>query len=179
MSRIGKMPVPVPNGVTVQIGDGRVQVKGPKGQLEQAIPAHVQVVSEPGRIVVSREGEHRQARANHGLTRALVRNMVVGVTQGFEKKLEIVGVGYRAEMKGKTLVLSLGYSHPVEYPVPNGVAIAVDSKTNAITVSGISKQQVGEVSADIRSFRRPDAYKGKGVRYSGEYIRIKAGKSAK
>jgi large subunit ribosomal protein L6 len=178
MSRIGKMPVPVPSGVTVQVGEGRVQVKGPKGQLEQTLPAHVQVESEPGRITVTREGEHRQARANHGLTRALIRNMVVGVTQGFEKKLEIVGVGYRAEIKGKNLVLNLGYSHPIEYPIPAGVSVAVD-KAGAITVSGISKQQVGEVSADIRSFRRPDAYKGKGVRYSGEYIRIKAGKSAK
>lgn len=178
MSRIGKMPVPVPSGVTVQVGDGRVQVKGPKGQLEQALPAHVQVASEAGRITVTRDGEHRQARANHGLTRALIRNMVVGVTQGFEKKLEIVGVGYRAEIKGKNLVLNLGFSHPIEYPIPAGVSVAVD-KAGAITVSGISKQQVGEVSADIRSFRRPDAYKGKGVRYSGEYIRIKAGKSAK
>lgn len=178
MSRIGKMPVPVPSGVTVQVASGRIQIRGPKGQLEQAIPAHVQVLSEVGRVTVTREGEHRQARANHGLVRALIRNMVVGVTQGFEKKLEIVGVGYRAEMKGKNLVLNLGYSHPIEYAVPNGVTVAVD-KSGAITVSGISKQQVGEVSAEIRSFRRPDAYKGKGVRYSGEYIRIKAGKSAK
>jgi large subunit ribosomal protein L6 len=178
MSRIGKMPVPVPNGVSVQIADGQVRVRGPKGELQQAVPAHVQVLSEAGRVVVTREGEHRQARANHGLTRALIRNMVVGVTQGFEKRLEVVGVGYRAEIKGKNLVLNLGYSHPIEYNIPAGVTIVVD-KAGAITVSGISKQQVGEVSADIRSYRRPDAYKGKGVRYTGEYIRIKAGKSAK
>lgn len=178
MSRIGKLPVPVPTGVTVQVGGGRISVRGPKGALEQAMPAHVQLQSEAGRVVLSRDGEHKQARANHGLARALVRNMVVGVTSGFEKKLEVVGVGYRAELRGKTLVLSLGYSHPVEYPVPNGVAVAVD-KAGAITISGIDKQQVGQVAADIRSYRRPDAYKGKGVRYTGEYIRLKTGKSAK
>jgi large subunit ribosomal protein L6 len=178
MSRIGKLPVPLPGGVTVQVASGKISVRGPKGALEQSMPEHVQVAVEPGRVVVTREGEHRQARANHGLVRALVRNMVVGVTQGFEKKLEVVGVGYRAEMRGKTLVLNLGYSHPIEYAVPAGVGVAVD-KGGAILVSGIDKQQVGQVAADIRSYRRPDSYKGKGVRYSGEYIRLKAGKSAK
>ncbi|MEQ1564087.1 MAG: 50S ribosomal protein L6 [Myxococcota bacterium] len=178
MSRIGKLPVPVPTGVTVQVGGGKISVRGPKGALEQAMPAYVQLQSEAGRVVLNREGDHKQARANHGLARALVRNMVVGVTQGFERKLEVVGVGYRAELRGKTLVLSLGYSHPVEYPVPTGIAVAVD-KAGAITITGIDKQQVGQVAADIRSYRRPDAYKGKGVRYTGEYIRLKAGKSAK
>jgi len=178
MSRIGKLPIPVPGGVTVQVASGKIQVKGPKGTLEQAVPQHVQLGIEPGRVVVTREGEHRQARANHGLARALVRNMVVGVSQGFEKKLEVVGVGYRAEIRGKQLVLNLGYSHPIEYSIPNGVSVTVD-KAGAIFVSGIDRQQVGQAAADIRLFRRPDAYKGKGVRYSGEYIRLKAGKSAK
>lgn len=178
MSRIGKLPVPTPSGVTVQVASGKVQVRGPKGALEQAIPSHVQVQVESGRVVVTREGDHRQARANHGLARALVQNMVQGVSQGFEKKLEVFGVGYRAEVRGKSLVMNLGYSHQVEYTIPTGIAVAVD-KAGVITVSGIDKQQVGQASADIRSYRRPDAYKGKGVRYVGEYIRLKAGKSAK
>jgi large subunit ribosomal protein L6 len=178
MSRIGKLPIPIPSGVTIQVASGKVSVRGPKGALEQALPQHVQIQTEANQVVVSREGDHRQARANHGLVRALVRNMVVGVSQGFEKKLEVVGVGYRAEVRGKNLVLNLGYSHPIEYAIPAGVAVAVD-KAGAITVSGIDKQQVGQAAADIRSYRKPDAYKGKGVRYSGEYIRLKAGKSAK
>lgn len=178
MSRIGKLPIPCPSNVTVQVASGRIEVRGPKGTLHQAIPAHVAVQQESGRLVVTRDGDHRQARANHGLTRALIRNMVQGVSQGFEKKLEVFGVGYRAEIKGKSLVMNLGYSHQVEYAIPEGLAVAVD-KAGVITVSGIDKQKVGQASADIRSYRRPDAYKGKGVRYVGEYIRLKAGKSAK
>lgn len=178
MSRIGKLPIPCPANVTVQVASGRIEVRGPKGTLQQAIPAHVAVQQESGRLVVTREGDHRQARANHGLARALIRNMVQGVSQGFEKKLEVFGVGYRAELKGKTLVMNLGYSHQVEYAIPEGLSVAVD-KAGVITVSGIDKQKVGQASADIRSYRRPDSYKGKGVRYVGEYIRLKAGKSAK
>ncbi|MEQ1501399.1 MAG: 50S ribosomal protein L6 [Myxococcota bacterium] len=178
MSRIGKQPVPVPSGVTVQVASGKVQVRGPKGSLEHFVPAHVGVKIESGQVVLERDGDHRQARANHGLMRAIVRNMVQGVTQGFERKLEVFGVGYRAEVKGKNLVLNLGFSHPIEYAIPPGVGVAVD-KAGGITVSGIDKQVVGQAAADIRSFRRPDAYKGKGVRYVGEYIRLKAGKSAK
>jgi large subunit ribosomal protein L6 len=178
MSRIGKLPVPVPSGVTIQVAADKVQVKGPKGSLEHFLPGHVSLQVESGRVVVDRQGDHRQARANHGLMRAVLRNMVVGVTQGFERKLEVFGVGYRAEVKGKNLVLALGYSHPIEYAIPDGVAVAVD-KGGVITVSGIDKQKVGQAAADIRSYRKPDAYKGKGVRYVGEYIRLKAGKSAK
>jgi large subunit ribosomal protein L6 len=178
MSRIGKLPVPLPSGVTVEVAEGKVQVKGPKGALEQAVPAEVTLAVSGGEVVVNRDNDGRQARANHGLMRALVRNMVHGVSQGFEKKLEVFGVGYRAEVRGKSLVLNLGFSHPIEYPFPTGIAVAVD-KGGGITVSGIDKQQVGQAAAEIRSFRKPDAYKGKGVRYVGEYIRLKAGKSAK
>lgn len=178
MSRIGKLPVPVPSGVAIQVANDKVQVRGPKGTLEHFLPGHVTVQVEPDRLVVERQGDHRQARANHGLMRAILRNMVTGVTTGFEKKLEVFGVGYRAELKGRNLVLALGYSHPIEYAIPQGVAVAVD-KGGIITVSGIDKQQVGQAAADIRSYRKPDAYKGKGVRYVGEYIRLKAGKSAK
>lgn len=178
MSRIGKLPVPVPSGVTIEVVEGRVQVKGPKGTLEQAVPAEVSLAVADGELVVSRDNDGRQARANHGLMRALVRNMVQGVSKGFEKKLEVVGVGFRAEVRGKSLVLNLGYSHPIEYAFPPGIAVAVD-KGGAITVSGIDKQQVGQAAAEIRAFRKPDSYKGKGVRYAGEYIRLKAGKSAK
>lgn len=178
MSRIGKLPVDLPNGVSVEISSGTVQVKGPKGTLKQALPAHVDVKVEGKQLVVSRQSDMRQARANHGLTRALCRNLVIGVSTGFERKLEIVGVGYRAEVKGKNLVLSLGFSHPVEYAIPDGIAVTV-GKDNSIVVSGIDKQRVGQVAADIRGFRKPDAYKGKGIRFSGEYVRIKAGKSAK
>lgn len=178
MSRIGRLPVPVPSGVTIEVADGKVQVKGPKGVLEQVVPAEVTLDVSGQEVVVNRDNDGRQARANHGLMRALLRNMVQGVSQGFEKKLEVFGVGYRAEVRGKSLVLNLGYSHPIEYPFPPGIAVAVD-KAGGITVSGIDKQQVGQAAAEIRSFRRPDSYKGKGVRYVGEYIRLKAGKSAK
>jgi large subunit ribosomal protein L6 len=178
MSRIGKLPVQVPNGVTVTVADESITVKGPKGSLEHFVPEHVNVKLDDGKVVVDRTSDMKQARANHGLTRAVIRNMVEGVTKGFERKLEIVGVGFRAEVRGKTLVLNIGYSHPVEYAIPDGVSIAVD-KGGGVTLSGIDKKQVGQAAADIRAFRRPDSYKGKGVRYAGEYIRLKAGKSAK
>lgn len=178
MSRIGKLPIQVPNGVTVSVASGEVQVKGPKGTLKQFVPEFLDVKVDGGVVVIERRGEAKQARANHGLMRALVRNMVVGVTQGFDKKLEVQGVGFRAEVKGKNLVMNLGYSHPIEYAIPQGIAISVD-KQGAILVTGIDKQQVGQVAADIRAFRKPDSYKGKGIRYTGEYVRLKAGKSAK
>lgn len=178
MSRIGKLPVALPSGVTVQVADGAVRVKGPKGELSQTLPGEVAVSVADNEVVVNRDNDGRTARANHGLVRALVRNMVQGVSQGFEKKLEVQGVGYRAEVRGKSLVLNLGYSHPIEYPFPEGVSVAVD-KGGAITVSGIDKQRVGQAAAEIRAFRKPDSYKGKGVRYAGEYVRLKAGKSAK
>lgn len=177
MSRIGKLPIKVPGGVTVAVDAGNVSVKGPKGQLTQFIPRHVSVAVADGHVVVTREGEHQQARANHGMARALFANMVKGVTTGFTRDLEIIGVGYRAEIKGQSLVMHLGYSHPVDFPIPKGIAIAVD-KANKITVSGIDKQHVGLVAAKIRDFRSPDSYKGKGIRYVGETIRLKAGKTA-
>lgn len=177
MSRIGKLPVKVPNGVTVAIDSGNVSVKGPKGQLTQFIPRHVAVSMTDGQIVVARQGDHKAARANHGLARALFANMVKGVTAGFTRDLEIIGVGYRAELKGQSLVMHLGYSHPIDFPIPKGIAVAVD-KANKITVSGIDKQHVGLVAAKIRGFRSPDSYKGKGIRYVGETVRLKAGKTA-
>lgn len=177
MSRIGKMPIKIPRGVDVSVADGVIAVKGPKATLTQAIVDHVSVEITDGVLTVTRDGESRPARANHGLMRALVQNMISGVTTGFEKKLAVVGVGYRAEVKGPNLVMQLGYSHPIEYPVPSGISVEVD-KQNNISVKGADKQQVGQVAAEIRAYRRPDHYKGKGVRYADEYIRIKAGKSA-
>jgi large subunit ribosomal protein L6 len=162
----------------MQVSGSEVSIKGPKGTLSHVLVDHVEVKVENGSIEVGRLSDAKQARANHGLMRALLRNMVIGVSKGFDKTLEIQGVGFRAEIRGKNLVMNLGYSHPVEFPIPQGIAIAVD-KAGAITVSGIDKQKVGQVAAEIRGFRKPDAYKGKGVRYTGEYVRLKAGKSAK
>lgn len=177
MSRVGNQPIAIPSGVTVDIKDDVILVKGPKGQLSQARVPHVDLAIEDGNLVFKRTTEATQARANHGMIRSLVRNMVTGVTSGFTKNLEVVGIGYRADVKGKKLVLNLGYSHPVEYPVPEGIEVKVDKNTK-ISVSGIDKQQVGQVAAVIRDFRKPDHYKGKGVRYEGERVRLKAGKSA-
>ncbi len=177
MSRVGKNPVVIPNGVTVTIADGTVSVKGPKGELKQPLVHGITASVEDGALLVARPDESKQSRSSHGLVRALVKNMVTGVSTGFERKLEIVGVGYRAEVKGSQLVMNLGYSHPIEYDIPKGVAVAVD-KQNVISIQGIDKQQVGQVAAEVRAFRSPDSYKGKGVRYQGEYIRIKTGKSA-
>jgi len=177
MSRVGKQPISLPKGVTVTVADGQVQVKGPKGALTQSIVDRVGVAVDGETVNVTRDDESRPSRANHGLMRALVANMVQGVDKGFEKKLEVIGVGYRADVKGKNLVMNLGYSHLIDFPIPDGISIDVD-KQNVITVQGIDKQQVGQVAAEIRGFRKPDHYKGKGVRYVGEYIRIKAGKSA-
>jgi len=177
MSRVGKNPVSIPSGVTVTVADGAVKVKGPKGELSQALVHGITAAVEDGSVVFSRPDESKQSRASHGLVRALVNNMVTGVSQGFEKKLEVIGVGYRADVKGSQLVMNLGYSHPINYDIPKGVAVDVD-KQNVITIQGIDKQQVGQVAAEVRAFRSPDSYKGKGVRYQGEYIRLKTGKSA-
>ena len=177
MSRIGKQPIPVPGGVTVDLGASEVTVKGPKGQLSQALVTRVGVERQGDDIVVTRVDDSRQSRANHGLMRALLNNMVVGVSKGFEKRLEIVGVGYRADVKGNSLVMQLGYSHPIDFPVPEGIEVIVE-KGGKIVVKGVDKQQVGQVAAEIRSFRQPDHYKGKGIRYQGEYVRIKQGKTA-
>lgn len=177
MSRVGKNPINLPSGVQLSVSDGVVTVKGPKGQLNQNLCHGIQVEVDGQTVQVVRPDESRQSRASHGLVRALVNNMVTGVSTGFEKKLEIIGVGYRAEVKGSQLLMNLGYSHQVVYDIPQGVSVVLE-KQNSLTVQGVDKQKVGQAAAEIRAFRSPDAYKGKGVRYVGEYIRIKAGKSA-
>jgi large subunit ribosomal protein L6 len=170
------MPVPIPSGATVAPAGRQVEVKGPKGRLLVPLPDGISLEVADGEARLSRRDESKPQRSLHGLTRALVANAVTGVTQGFVKKLEIQGVGYRAQVKGKELTLSLGYSHPVVYPIPEGIEIKVERNTQ-LEVSGFDRQQVGQVAAEIRSLRKPDPYKGKGVRYAGEHIRIKAGKS--
>ncbi len=177
MSRIGMKAIPVPASVQVNISPEKVEVKGPKGALETRIPFQIQVEIKDGRIVVSRSSEDKQTKSFHGLTRALINNTVVGVTEGFKKQLKIIGVGYRAEVKGKNLEMQLGFSHPVIFPIPGDVKVTVEPKENLITVEGIDRQRVGEISALIRRFRKPDAYKGKGIRYIDERISLKAGKT--
>ena len=179
MSRIGKIPVPVPAGVDVTISGALVTIKGPKGTLEHVVPAQIEVArDEDGAIVVTRRGDDRDSRALHGLTRTLLSNVVIGVTEGYEKKLEIVGTGYRVTAKGSDLEFALGFSHPVVITPPEGITFAVEGPTK-FSVAGISKQQVGEVAANIRKIRKPEPYKGKGVRYAGENVRRKAGKAGK
>jgi len=178
MSRIGKLPIALPSGVNVTVKDTEVEVKGPKGALTQALVDRVSVEVADNQLVVHRADEQRQSRANHGLMRSLLNNMVTGVSQGFKKELEVIGVGYRAAVKGKTLEMNLGFSHPVNYAIPEGIKIEVD-KQGVISIEGVDKQQVGQVAAEIRAWRKPDSYKGKGVRYKGEHVSLKAGKSAK
>ncbi|NNG39033.1 50S ribosomal protein L6 [Flexivirga sp. ID2601S] len=179
MSRIGRLPVPVPSGVEVTIDGQAVAVKGPKGQLELTVPAPITVAKgEDGAINVSRPNDERESRARHGLTRSLINNMVVGVTDGFTKKLEIHGTGYRVVAKGADLEFALGYSHPILVKAPEGITFAVENQTH-FSVTGVDKQQVGEVAANIRKLRKPDPYKAKGVRYEGEHIRRKVGKAGK
>lgn len=177
MSRIGKLPVTLPSGTTAEVRDGRIFVKGKKGSLDMAMPAGIELQQEGTTAHLVRESDDRQVRANHGLARALFANLVKGVSEGFERRLEIQGVGYSAEIKGGNLQLNLGYSHPILYTAPEGVSVSLDGNTR-IVVQGIDKQKVGQAAATIRSFRAPDSYKGKGVRYKGENVRIKAGKSA-
>jgi large subunit ribosomal protein L6 len=177
MSRIGRKPIPVPSGVEVDIAPGRVAVKGPKGRLEERISGDMTVALEDGRIVVTRPTDRSDHRALHGLTRSLVANMVTGVTDGFERRLEIQGVGYRAALRGSALEMQLGFSHPVSVPAPDGITFEVPAPTQII-VRGISKQQVGEIAAQIRKWRPPEPYKGKGIRYEGEYVQRKVGKRA-
>jgi large subunit ribosomal protein L6 len=177
MSRIGRQPVAVPDGVEVTIEPELVTVKGPKGELEERVSREIGVAQENGEIVVTRSTDRGEHRALHGLTRSLIANMVEGVTNGFEKRLEIQGVGYRAQLQGNKLVLALGYSHPVEVSAPDGIDFEVPQPTR-ITVRGISKQVVGEVAAIIRKQRPPEPYKGKGIRYEGEHVARKVGKRA-
>ncbi|WP_321971688.1 50S ribosomal protein L6 [Paratractidigestivibacter sp.] len=178
MSRIGKKPVVVPAGVTVAIDNTTVTVKGPKGELTRTFSELLTIKQEGEELLVERNDESVASNAQQGLTRTLIDNMVVGVSQGFEKKLELTGVGYRAALKGKDLDLSLGYSHPVVYPAPENIEFVVPDNTH-ITVKGISKEQVGQVAAEIRMKRPPEPYKGKGIHYEGEHIRRKLGKAAK
>ena len=177
MSRVGLQPINVLKGVTVTFDGSTATVKGPKGTIKRELPSMCRYDQEGDTIKVSRENEDRQSRSMHGLARTLLNNMVVGVTDGYAKELEIVGVGYKAELKGKDLVLLLGYSHPINFPIPEGITIEVPAPTR-IKVSGIIKEQVGQVAADIRKCRPPEPYKGKGVKYVGEFIQRKAGKAA-
>jgi large subunit ribosomal protein L6 len=177
MSRIGRAPIPVPSGVTVQIEPELVRVNGPKGELSERIPRDITVEQEDDRLVVRRPTDRGEHRALHGLVRTLVANMVTGVTDGFEKRLEIQGVGYRAQLRGSDLELALGYSHPVKVAAPMGIEFEVPQPTRVV-VRGISKQQVGEIAATIRKQRPPEPYKGKGIRYEGEYVQRKVGKRA-
>jgi large subunit ribosomal protein L6 len=178
MSRIGKLPVAVPAGVNIDVTGPLVKVKGPKGELQQPILEFVTVKLEGSELVVERKNDGKSGRSAHGLTRTLIQNMVVGVTTGFRKSLELQGVGYRAAKAGNNLNLSLGYSHPVTYEAPSGITFTVEG-TNKIHVDGIDKQKVGQVAAEIRDLRPPEPYKGKGVRYEGEVVRKKMGKAGK
>ena len=178
MSRIGKLPIPVPANVDVKIDGQSISVKGPKGTLAHTVAEPITVEREDGVLAVKRPDDERRSRALHGLTRSLVNNLVVGVTDGYEKKLEIHGVGYRVQLKGSDLEFSLGFSHPVKVSPPEGITFTVEAPTR-FSVSGIDKQRVGEVAANIRKLRKPDPYKGKGVRYAGEKIRRKVGKTGK
>ena len=177
MSRIGNAPITVPDGVTVTIDPARVSVAGPLGTLQQQVPARMKIEINDGVVTVTRPTERGEDRALHGLTRSLIANMVEGVTNGFEKRLEIQGVGYRAQLKGKNLEMALGYSHPVSIEPPDGIEFEVPQPTR-IVVRGASKQQVGEAAANIRKQRKPEPYKGKGIRYEGEYVARKVGKRA-
>ncbi len=177
MSRIGRQPIALPAGVTVSIEPGRVSVNGPKGELSERVPRDIKVEQQGEEILVTRPTDRGEHRALHGLTRSLVANMVQGVTDGFEKRLEIQGVGYRAQLRGRDLELALGYSHPVSVKAPDGIDFEVPQPTR-IVVRGISKQNVGEVAAFIRKQRKPEPYKGKGIRYEGEYVQRKVGKRA-
>jgi large subunit ribosomal protein L6 len=177
MSRIGKQPIPLPDGVSIEIAPGSVSVKGPKGELNQQLPREMKVEQADGTVTVERPTDRGDHRALHGLTRSLIANMVEGVTEGFEKRLEIQGVGYRAQLKGKNLELALGYSHPIQLDAPEGIDFEVPQPTEVV-VKGIDKQLVGETAARIRKRRPPEPYKGKGVRYAGEQVTRKVGKRA-
>jgi len=176
MSRIGKKPIPIPKGVTVTIGEGAVEVQGPKGKLRQMVPPGVRFAQDDGALVATLEREEKELKKFHGLARSLVANAVTGVTEGFKKELDIVGIGYRAELKGKQVHFALGYSHPIVFDVPTGIDIAIDKQTHVV-VTGVDRQLVGQVAADIRGLRKPDPYKQKGVRYTGEVLKKKVGKT--
>ncbi len=184
MSRIGKKPIAIPKGVTVNINDGAVEVKGPKGTLTTQLPEGVKLRQEDGQLLAERESDDHAAV--HGLARALIQNAVTGVTEGFTRQLDIVGVGYKAELQSRRVIFNLGYSHPIEFPLPNGIDVKIERVNKPIqqyqttlTLTGIDRQQIGQVAADMRSLRRPDPYKGKGVRYTNEVLKLKPGKTGK
>jgi len=179
MSRIGKKPVVIPSGVDVKVAKRLVTVKGPKGELKFEHPDLVSVTVEGGNALVARAGDSKDARSRHGLVRSLIQNMVTGVSVGYKKDLEITGVGFRATVTSDKITFNIGFSHPVVFPLPAGIKAEVDKKQTALSLSGADKQQLGQVAADIRAIRPPDAYKGKGIRYAGQYIKLKAGKAAK
>jgi len=179
VSRVGRLPVAVPSGVEVKVNGSHVKIKGPKGEMEFTFSPKIAIALTDGEIEVTRPSDAREMRSLHGTTRALIQNMVIGVTEGFKKELQLVGVGYRASMAGKNLVLNVGYSHPVEIEPPTGITFEVGDRAQQIFVTGIDKQAVGQISADIRKVRPPEPYKGKGIRYKDEYVRHKAGKAGK
>lgn len=179
MSRIGKKPVDIPKGVEIKLDDAIVRVKGPKGEISSKCPEGVKISVNEGKILVERTDDAKNVRALHGLTRSLIANMVSGVSTGYQRVLEIVGTGYKAQVQGNKLLLALGYSHPVEFELPSGVKAAVDPKQTRITLTGIDKQQIGQLAANLRALRPPDAYKGKGIRYAGERFKLKVGKAGK
>jgi len=176
MSRVGRKVIPIPKDVKVQIGAESLQIQGPKGKLTTPVPPGISFKLEGGELAASRTNDERQQRAFHGLARALASNAIKGVTEGFSRELDIVGVGYKAQVEGNKVVFSLGYSHPVVYPIPEGIKVAIDKQTH-VTVTGIDRQKVGQVAAEIRSLRKPDPYKQKGIRYMGEVLKKKAGKA--
>jgi len=179
MSRIGKKPVDIPSGVDVKLLESTIQVKGPKGELSWSFPQGTSVSVRDNKVLVERADDLKKTRALHGLTRSLIANMVQGVTQGYQRVLDITGVGYRAQVQGNKITFSLGYSHPVEFNLPQGISAAIDPKQTQITLTGVDKQKIGQIAANLRSLRSPDAYKGKGVRYSGERLKLKVGKTGK
>ncbi len=179
MSRIGRLPISIPKGVEVKLDGAYVHVKGPKGSMEYTFSPEIGIKLEEGKLLIERPSDEPKIRALHGTTRALINNMVVGVSSGFERVLEIVGVGYRAELSGKDLIINVGYSHPVKFPAPEGISFDVDTKTRRITVKGFDKHQVGQVASNIREIRPPEPYKGTGIRYLDEVVRRKAGKAGK
>lgn len=184
MSRVGKKPVPVPQGVKIQVGKDSVKVEGPKGNLEVSVPKSISVEIKDGTVQAQRSSEEKNVRALHGLFRALLANAVTGVTSGFQRELDVVGIGYKAEMRGKSLNLSLGFSHPIEFRVPDGLGVKVERlpRTNlqnyvaTVVISGVDKHRVGQLAADLRALRPPDSYRGKGIRYSNETVKLKVGK---
>ncbi|PKL52391.1 MAG: 50S ribosomal protein L6 [Nitrospira bacterium HGW-Nitrospira-1] len=179
MSRIGKQPIDIPAGVDVRLMENTIKIKGPKGELQWSLPSGTKASLAENKVLVERENDLKKNRALHGLSRNLIANMVTGVTAGYQRVLEIVGVGYRAQVQGSRIILSLGYSHPVEFNLPDGITAAVDQKQTQITLTGIDKQKIGQIAANLRLLRKPDIYKGKGVRFAGQRIKLKAGKTGK